>query len=75
MLIRNADSISNTNKLQLLHRTLSLLTSSLLTDHDVRRREFNGLPFLRIFITMIKDLCQHDPTIIQYHWNIIESFG
>jgi CCR4-NOT transcription complex subunit 1 len=75
LLIRNAESISNTNKLQLLHRTLSLLTSSLLTDHDVRRREFNGLPFLRIFITMIKDLCQHDPTIIQYHWNIIESFG
>jgi hypothetical protein len=75
LLIRNGDNINNSNKLQLLIRTLDLLTNSLVADHDDRRREFNGLPFLRVFITMIKDLCQHDPTIIQLHWNIIEAFG
>lgn len=75
LLIRNGDNISNTNKLQLLHRTLDLLTGSLITDHDARRREFNGLPFLRIFVTMIKDLCQHDAALEQFHWNILETFG
>ncbi|KAI6187815.1 CCR4-Not complex component [Aphelenchoides besseyi] len=53
-------SDNQTGKLNLLKKILSILVNALITDHNSRREDFNGMPFLRIFISMFTELTAED---------------
>ncbi|KAI6214776.1 hypothetical protein M3Y94_00308400 [Aphelenchoides besseyi] len=74
-------SDNQTGKLNLLKKILSILVNALITDHNSRREDFNGMPFLRIFISMFTELTVEDQLldplaadILQVFWNALQDF-
>ncbi|KAI6241643.1 CCR4-Not complex component, variant [Aphelenchoides fujianensis] len=68
-------------KLSTVMKILSILVNALIADHNTRREDFNGMPFMRIFITMFTDLAIEDPhldplgaDILQVFWNALQEF-
>jgi hypothetical protein len=74
LMVKHSDNQNNTIKLNLLKQILSILTQALISDHDLRREDFNGLPFLRIFISMFTELTAVDPELDQIATDILKLF-
>lgn len=69
-------SPSGTSKIALLKKVLHIITSVLHVDHEVRRAEFNAMPYHRILITLFIELTTPDGSNLEpIAWSIIEAFG
>ncbi|EYC32927.1 hypothetical protein Y032_0002g514 [Ancylostoma ceylanicum] len=69
-------SPSGTSKIALLKKVLHIITSVLHVDHEVRRHEFNAMPYHRILITLFIELTTPDGSNLEsIAWSIIEAFG
>lgn len=74
LMVKHSDDRDHSVKLNLLKKILSILTQSLMTDHENHREEFNGLPFLRIFISLFNGLTGEDPALDPIAMEILECF-
>lgn len=74
-MVKYSDDNQHLSKLKLLKNVLHIVTNALLTDHENRKEEFNGLPYHRIIITMFIELTTPDPILDSIMWNILEAFG
>uniref|UniRef100_A0A158PCA6 DUF3453 domain-containing protein n=1 Tax=Angiostrongylus cantonensis TaxID=6313 RepID=A0A158PCA6_ANGCA len=64
------------NTIALLKKILHTITSVLHLDHEVRRAEFNAMPYHRILITLFIELTTSDGSNLEpIAWSIIEAFG
>ncbi|KJH45201.1 CCR4-Not complex component, Not1 [Dictyocaulus viviparus] len=69
-------SPSGASKIALLKKVLHIITSVLHVDHEVRRAEFNAMPYHRILITLFIELTTSDGSNLEpIAWSIIEAFG
>uniref|UniRef100_A0AC34FIP0 Not1 n=1 Tax=Panagrolaimus sp. ES5 TaxID=591445 RepID=A0AC34FIP0_9BILA len=68
---------TNERKMQMLSHALEMITSTLISDHEVKHKNFTGFPMLRVFITMIREFCNINFGLFQSseHRNLVESFG
>jgi hypothetical protein len=73
-MVKHSDKHNHSVKLNLLKKILSILTQALITDHDNNRENFNGLPFLRIFISLFTGLTAEDATLNPIAQEILECF-
>ncbi|CAI4229027.1 unnamed protein product [Auanema sp. JU1783] len=77
LMIKHSDGSQAQTKITLLKKVLSIVTSVLHLDHEVRRTEFNPMPYHRILITLFNELTSPDSnaTLEPIAWNILEAFG
>lgn len=54
---------------------VTIIIQALITDHESHREDFNGLPFLRIFISLFNGLTCEDPALDPIATEILEYFG
>ncbi|VDP05666.1 unnamed protein product, partial [Heligmosomoides polygyrus] len=67
---------SDGGSIALLKKVLHIITSVLHVDHEVRRAEFNAMPYHRILITLFIELTTPDGSNLEpIAWSIIEAFG
>jgi len=74
-MVKHSDDQNHAVKLNLLKKILGIMTQALVTDHEAHREEFNGLPFLRIFISLFNGLTGEDPALDPIATDILELFG
>lgn len=59
LLIKHTGDVVNpTSKLNLLNKTLGIITGWLLLDHDTRSNEFSQMPYERLFMMLFLELTQ-----------------
>lgn len=75
LMVKHSDDQNHAVKLNLLKKILSIMTQALIADHEAHRDEFNGLPFLRIFIGLFNGLTGEDPALNPISAEILECFG
>lgn len=61
-------------KLNLLQRVLQIVTTALLEDHDHRKTEFIGMPYMRIILLMFIELTGDDASLNEIYGEVITSF-
>ncbi|WKY01782.1 hypothetical protein Q1695_015639 [Nippostrongylus brasiliensis] len=76
LMIKYSDGGNAEKKIMLLKKVLHIITSVLHVDHEVRRAEFNAMPYHRILITLFIELTTPDGSNLEpIAWSIIEAFG
>jgi CCR4-NOT transcription complex subunit 1 len=74
-MVKYSDGQHHSTKVNLLKKVLNILSTALIKDHEVRKLDFNGMPFHRILIIMFNELTAPDPVLDPIQWNILEAFG
>lgn len=74
LMVKHSDDQNHTVKLNLLKKILGILTQSLVADHEAHREEFNGLPFLRIYLSLFTGLTGEDPSLDPIAGEILTCF-
>ncbi|CAD5215160.1 unnamed protein product [Bursaphelenchus okinawaensis] len=74
LMIKYSADGNHGTKLNLLRRVLSIITQAVMSDHDQKQTDFNGMPFMRIIIQMFTELTAEDPALEAISWDIVECF-
>jgi CCR4-NOT transcription complex subunit 1 len=74
LMVKHSDDQNHVVKLNLLKKILNIMTQALIADHETHREDFNGLPFLRIFLGLFNGLTGEDPSLSQISSDILECF-
>ncbi|KAI6176648.1 hypothetical protein M3Y97_00821300 [Aphelenchoides bicaudatus] len=75
LMVKHSDDQNHLVKLNLLKKILNIMTQALITDHEQHREDFNGLPFMRIFLNLFDGLTGEDPALDPIAAEILECFG
>uniref|UniRef100_A0A1I7SU78 Ubiquitinyl hydrolase 1 n=2 Tax=Bursaphelenchus xylophilus TaxID=6326 RepID=A0A1I7SU78_BURXY len=74
LMIKYSADGNHSTKLNLLKRVLAIITQAVMSDHDHKQTDFNGMPFMRIIIQMFNELTTEDPALDPISWDIVECF-
>ncbi|CAI5444884.1 unnamed protein product [Caenorhabditis angaria] len=77
LMIRHSDNGQSQNKINLLKKLLNIVVGVLHMDHEVRRNDFNAMPYHRILISLFNEITGPDPQRLldPIAWSILEAFG
>ncbi|EGT51973.1 hypothetical protein CAEBREN_01277 [Caenorhabditis brenneri] len=77
LMIRHSDNGQSQNKINLLKKLLNIIVGVLHMDHEVRKQDFNAMPYHRILISLFNEITGPDPLKLlePIAWSILEAFG
>ncbi|CAI2347811.1 unnamed protein product [Caenorhabditis sp. 36 PRJEB53466] len=77
LMIRHSDNGQSQNKINLLKKLLNIIVGVLHMDHEVRKQDFNAMPYHRILIHLFNEITGPDPLKLlePIAWSILEAFG
>ncbi|ULU00977.1 hypothetical protein L3Y34_001407 [Caenorhabditis briggsae] len=77
LMIRHSDNGQSQNKINLLKKLLNIIVGVLHMDHEVRKTDFNAMPYHRILISLFNEITGPDPLKLlePIAWSILEAFG
>lgn len=70
----SGDSANTVTKINLLNKVLSIVTSVLLNDHEMRHTEFQQLPYHRIFIMLLLELNAPENVLEIINFQVLNAF-
>jgi len=75
LLLKHSGDTSNTvTKINLLNKVLGIVVGVLLQDHEVRRTEFQQLPYHRIFIILFIELNAPETILESINFDVLQAF-
>uniref|UniRef100_A0A1I7U3B8 CNOT1_HEAT domain-containing protein n=1 Tax=Caenorhabditis tropicalis TaxID=1561998 RepID=A0A1I7U3B8_9PELO len=77
LMIRHSDNGQSQNKINLLKKLLNIIVGVLHMDHEIRKQDFNAMPYHRILISLFNEITGPDPLKLlePIAWSILEAFG
>ncbi|XP_043234309.1 CCR4-NOT transcription complex subunit 1-like isoform X1 [Amphibalanus amphitrite] len=70
----SGESPNAVSKINLLNKVLGIVTGVLLQDHEIRKTEFQQLPYHRIFIMLLLELNAPDPVLEAINFQVLTAF-
>ncbi|XP_043271972.1 CCR4-NOT transcription complex subunit 1-like [Venturia canescens] len=75
LLIKHLDDTLNPHtKIDLLNNVLGIVAGALTQDHEFRGTEFHQLPYQRILIMLLLELCSPEPILRAFSFEILTAF-
>ncbi|CAH0545815.1 unnamed protein product [Brassicogethes aeneus] len=75
LLVKHSGEANNTTtKIHLLNKVLGIVAGCLLQDHELRAKEFQQLPYQRIFTMLFLELNSPEPVLEAINYHVLTAF-